>query len=240
MDMSIKAPSQKKENPLLSIIFSVVLPVTILNKLSSQDALIALLVALSFPVGYGMYCFIREGKVSFISLLGILNTLFTGGFALLKLEGIWFAIKEAAFPLLLGVFVLFSSYGASPFLKFMLFDSGALNTSVLFTHIETHGLLVDFRQLIKKYTMYFSSSFFLSALLNFLLALHIFKPIPIEISEKEQTEMLNQQIADMTWQGYIVILLPTMVVTITIFYFFFKKIHRMTGLTFEQLIHEKK
>lgn len=240
MDMTIKTPSPQKENPLISVLFSVVLPVMVLNKLSGQDAFIALVVALAFPAGYGVYSFVREGKLSFISLLGILNTLFTGGFALMKLEGIWFAVKEAAFPLLLGIFVLFSSYGSSPFLKFVLFDSGALNTSELFARVESLGVLAEFKLLVRRFTVYFSSSFFLSALLNFLLALRIFKPIPGDISESAQTEILNQQIADMTWQGYVVILLPSMVILLTTFYFFFKKLTALTGLTFEQLVNEKK
>lgn len=240
MDLTVStAPQAPKENPLISVIANVVLPVFLLNKLSAQDPLIALLVALAFPIGYGLFTFIRNKKVSFISILGLLNTLFTGGFALLRLEGIWFAVKEAAFPLLLGIFVLFSSFGTTPFLKLVLFDSGALNTHDIFATIKEKQLELRFSELVKKFTLYFSASFFLSALLNFLLAIRIFKPIPHSLSEPAQNEMLNQQIADMTWQGYIVIFIPSLTFLFVTFFLFFRKLTALTGMTFEKLVKEK-
>lgn len=239
MDMVVKTQKKSKENPLISIVANVVLPVFLLNKLSSQNPLIALLVALAFPLGYGIFSFIRDKRVNFISVLGLLNTLFTGGFALLKLEGIWFAVKEAAFPLLIGIFVFFSSFGRSPFLKFILFDSGALKTEHLFKVVEDMQLKDPFVRLVKTFTIYFSFSFFLSAILNFVLAIRIFKPISSELSEAVQNETLNQQIADMTWQGYIVIFIPSIVVLFITFFLFFKKLNKLTGLTFETLMNEK-
>ena len=132
--------SPPRENPAISILANVALPVVILNKLSSQGPVVALIVAMLFPLGYGIYSFVRSKKVNFISILGLLNTLFTGGFALLKLDGIWSAVKEAGFPLLIGIFVLFSSYGKSPFLKLILLDSGALNTDDLYKAIKEKNI----------------------------------------------------------------------------------------------------
>jgi hypothetical protein len=229
---------QPKENPLISILANVVLPVFILNKLSSQSPLVALVIAMAFPLGYGGYSFIRNKKINFISVLGILNTLFTGGFAILKLDGIWFAVKEAGFPLLIGVFVLFSSFGKSPFLKLILLDSGALNTDDLYKAIKEKSVDLDFTKLVQRFTLYFSTSFFLSAFLNFVLALRIFKKIPKDITEIAQTEMLNQQIADMTWQGYVVIFIPSILVLFVTFFFFFRKLTALTGLPFEKLVKE--
>lgn len=230
--------SPPRENPLISILANVVLPVFILNKLSSQDAVIALVIAMLFPLGYGIYSFVRSKKVNFISILGLLNTLFTGGFALLKLDGIWFAVKEAGFPLLIGIFVLFSSFGKSPFLKLILLDSGALNTDDLYKAVKEKNIDIEFTKLVQKFTLYFSTSFFLSAFLNFVLALRIFKQIPKDLSEAAQNEMLNQQIADMTWQGYVVIFIPSILVLFVTFFFFFRKLTTLTGLPFEKLIKE--
>ncbi len=223
----------------MSIIANVVLPVFILNKLSSQDAVVALVAALIFPLGYGVYSFIQSGKLNFISLLGLLNTLFTGGFALLKLAGIWFAVKEAAFPLLIGVFVFFSSFGKAPFLKMVLLDSGALNTDEIYSVVRERGLDLPFSALVQRFTRYFSLSFFMSAALNFWLAVRIFKTIPTDLSETAKNEMLNQQIADMTWQGYIVIFIPSIAVLFITFYFFFRGLTRLTGLSFDKVVKEK-
>lgn len=238
MNAPIISKAPPRENPLISIIANVVLPVYILNKLSSQDALIALLVAMAFPLGYGIYSFIRSKKVNFISLLGLLNTLFTGGFALLKLAGIWFAVKEAAFPLLIGIFVLFSSFGKAPFLKMILFDSGALNTEDIFNTVREKAIDLEFSALVQRFTLYFSTSFFLSATLNFWLAIRIFKTIPKNLTDAAQNEMLNQQIADMTWQGYIVIFIPSITILFITFFLFFRKLTKLTGLPFEKLIKE--
>lgn len=241
--MGMSAPtiskSPPRENPIVSIIANVVLPVFILNKLSHQDAVLALVVALLFPLGYGIYSFIQNGKFNFISLLGLLNTLFTGGFALLKLAGIWFAIKEAGFPLLIGIFVFFSSFGKAPFLKMVLLDSGALNTEDIYNIVREKSLDIPFSRLVQTFTRYFSLSFFLSAVLNFVLAIRIFKTIPSELSEAAKNEMLNQQIADMTWQGYIVIFIPSIVVLFVTFFFFFRSLTKLTGLPFEKMVKDK-
>ncbi|MBY0386377.1 hypothetical protein K2X05_14570, partial [bacterium] len=117
-----------QENPLVNLLANVVLPVVVLNKLSTKAPMPALLLALAFPLGYGLWSYWQTKKINFISLLGLANTLFTGGFAILKLEGIWFVVKEAAFPFLIGCFVLISSFRAQPFLKMMLFETGALNS----------------------------------------------------------------------------------------------------------------
>lgn len=239
MDMTIKDPKKTNESPIFSILASVVIPIVILNKLSGQDPLTVLIIALAFPVGYGAYSYIKNGSMSFVALLGLLNTLFTGGFAVLKLEGFWFAVKEAAFPCLIGVFVFFSSFTKSPFLKFMLLDSGGLNTSVIYETIINKNVLDRFKKMVRDYTMVFSISFFVNGLIQFFLALHIFKPISNQLSETEQSQILNQQIADMTWQSMAVITVPTMLALAALFYFFLRGLTKMTGLQFEQMVNEK-
>ena len=82
----------------------------------------------------------------------------------------------------------------------------------------------------------FSGTFFLSAMLNFYLAIRVFKEIPFDISEKEKAEMLNTQIADMTWMGYVVIALPLMVITTSLFYYCLRSLSRLTHLSLNELM----
>jgi hypothetical protein len=236
--MNSSAKPAHKENPVVNILLNVVLPVVILNKVSPKSPLLALLVAMSLPLGYGIYSFIKNKKVNYISLLGLLNTLFTGGFALLRLEGIWFAVKEAAFPLLIGLFVFGSSFKGTPFLKFILFDSGALNTEDVQNAIKEQRKESQFLSLLKRFTLFFSSTFFLSAFLNFVLAIRIFTPISESLAENVQNEILNQQIADMTWQGYVVIFIPSISILFIVLFFFFRKLTQLTGIPFEKLVKE--
>ncbi|WP_374030368.1 VC0807 family protein [Bdellovibrio bacteriovorus] len=106
-----KQEAPPKENGLLNIVFNIVLPVLILNKLSKFiGPFWALVLALAFPLGYGAYDLIKRKKFNAFSALGLLNVLLTGGLALLGLHGFWFAVKEAAFPALVGLFVLGSAF----------------------------------------------------------------------------------------------------------------------------------
>lgn len=225
-----------KENPFVNLLANVVLPVFILNKFSSSHPLAALAVALSLPLAYGLWSFYQSKKINFISLLGLLNTLFTGGFALLKLEGMWFAVKEAGFPFLIGCFVLFSAFGETPFLQMLMFDTGLLNAEDINTRIRDQGASNAFKSLLKKTTFLFSLTFFFSALLNFLLAYHIFQKIPVELTEAQHADMLNQQIASMTWQGYVVIFLPSILLFFALMFFFFRSLSKLTGLPFDKLV----
>ena len=224
-------------NLLLDIIF----PVLILNKLSpflgEQGPLYSLLLALSLPFGHGLFDFFKEKKVNWVSLLGLLNVLFTGGLALMKLEGIWFAVKEAGFPTLIGLFVFFSCFSKNPLFSFFLNQPGLFSIEKIQQRLEEFNNQDNYKTLIKKCTFLFSGTFFFSAFLNFFLAISIFKEIPSRLPEKEKAEILNAQIADMTWMGYVVIALPLMVITASLFYYCLKNLSKLTHLSLNELMH---
>ena len=67
---------------------NIVIPVIILVRFSGEDQLgpvNGLLVALAFPVGYGLYDFIVRRGFNPYSMLGFASVLLTGGIGLLKL-----------------------------------------------------------------------------------------------------------------------------------------------------------
>src|SRR5687768_7595101 len=102
----MKATPDERENPLVNILFNIVLPAVILAKLSSPERLgpvNGLLLGLAFPLGYGIWDFARKRKANVFSVLGFVSILLTGSFGLMQLDGIWFAVKEAAIPLLIGL-----------------------------------------------------------------------------------------------------------------------------------------
>src|SRR5689334_6352051 len=108
--MKSQAP---QENPFLNLVINIFLPVMILNKGSLYlDPRLTLLVALCFPLAYGIQDYIRRRHKNYVSLLGMVNIALTGSLALMQLQGIWFAIKEACLPALLGVLVLGSAWTA--------------------------------------------------------------------------------------------------------------------------------
>ena len=234
---------QKKENVLLSLVFNIILPVLLLQKGSQLDfegaATISLFLALSFPLLYGLNDYIRNKNKNLISIMGILNILITGGLALAQLEGQWFALKEAAIPFVIGVFVLISIYIQKPFMKFMIFSTGVFNREILETHLKDLQKGILFQKQLNKSTAYLSLSFFFSSGLNYLLARAIFQPIDKSFAIEKQKEILNQQIADMNWMGVLVISVPLLFFLAFIMWDFFKKIKELTGLTFEDLVVQK-
>ena len=168
-------------------------------------------------------------------MLGVVNILLTGGLALLKLEGFWFAVKEAAFPLVIGLGVFWSAFTSKPFVKMILFNETIIKLDIINEKLTERGHHEEFKQHLKVLTMLLAGSFFFSAILNYGLARYIFIDIPKTLSEIDQSIMLNAQIAQMTWLSFIVIALPSLVLTIGIFWYMLKGVTKFTGLKFNDI-----
>ena len=229
---------QKQENSFTQILFNILIPVIILNKGHKYglDAKFALIIALSFPLFFSIKALVKNKKVDFISLLGLLNVLVSGIFTLLTLEGFWFAVKEAAFPLLIGFFVLGSSFTKSPFFQTIFLNPTTFNVDAVEERLNSDQKKTDFAKLMKYLTRWLSLSFLLSAILNFSLALYIFKPLSSDLTDLQKQEILNEQLSHMTAYSLVVILIPSMIFLGTLIFFAFRKITKLTGLSTEQLL----
>lgn len=227
--------TQKPENPWLNIIFNIALPVFILNKGSKPlGAELALAIALLFPLLYGAYDFFKQRKMNWIALLGLINVALTGGFALSGLTGIWFAIKEAAFPGLIGVFVFASSWTGNPFVKKLFMNPQVMNLELIEARLVETGR-ERFNELLKRSTLLFSGSFFVSAALNFGLAYAIFTELPSSLPEAEKSHLLNEQIAQMTQWSFVVIMIPSMIILGAILWYLIQGLEKATGLPKDQI-----
>ena len=162
--------------------------------------------------------------------------LISGTLTLLALGGIWFAIKEAAFPLLIGLFVFISSWSEKPFFKTLFMNPATFDLKKIETHLDTPEKKIQFNLLMKKTTQLLSLSFLMSALLNFILSLRIFTPLPEILTHPEKQALLNQQLSQMTLLSMGVILLPSILFLGGIMFFTFKKINQLTGLSTDDLI----
>lgn len=230
---------EKDENVFLNILFNVILPVFILNKGGKYfSPLVTLMIALALPIGYGIHDLIKSKKINWFSVLGLLNVGISGGLALAGLSGIWFAIKEASFPLILGIFVFFSAFQEKPFIEKVFLNPKAMDTDKILNSLN-QDRLSEFHALLKKATLLFSLSFLISAILNFGLAYKIFVPINPALSADEQSSILNAQIASMTSWSYPVIALPSMVIMILIFWYLAHGLKKLTGLKLEEMMIQK-
>ena len=121
-------PAPKRENLLINIACNIAVPMLILSKLSDRlGSMNALMLALAFPLGYGLYDFWQRRSVNFVSGLGFFSTLATGGLGLMRLEPFWFAVKEACVPALIGVAVVISQWTKRPLVRQFLLNDQIIN-----------------------------------------------------------------------------------------------------------------
>ena len=160
----IKKNQIKPESQFQSLLFNIIIPVLLLNKGSAYlGTKGALMIALAFPITYGLYDWFQRRKTNFISLLGLLNVALTGGLALSGLGGGWFAVKEAAFPALIGLFVLGSAFSARPFIKTMFLNEQFVYVDLIQAKVQEAQKEEEMQRLIKNSTILLSLSFALSA-----------------------------------------------------------------------------
>jgi len=220
-----------KENLLLNLACNVAAPALILSKLSERlGAKPALLLALSFPLAYGLYDLLKRRNFNFIAALGFTSTLATGGLGLLKLGPFWFAVKEAVVPALIGLTVLVSQWTKKPLVRTMLFNEQVIDVPRVESAIETNNRRGDFRLLMRSSSWLLAASFALSAVLNFVLA-------RIIITAQPDTPLFNEQLGRLTWMSYIVIMVPSMAVMIFALWRLLKGLQNLTGLKLEDILH---
>lgn len=233
-----KRPSNNKA--LIDLVLNIVLPTLILNKagqhLGDDGAVKALIIALAIPIVYATWDLLKNGHKNLISVIGFVSLLLTGGLGLLKLEGIWFAVKEAGIPLLIGLITLGSAFTKKPLIRLLIYNKSVMKTDLITSSLEERGVVAPFERLLRRATILLSLSFFVSSLVNYILAIRIFKKIPAQLSEAAKAELLNQQIAEMTWQGYVVLLIPSLICMGLILWYLSKGIERYTGHSFSEVV----
>lgn len=220
---------------LWNLAFNVIIPALILTKLSGDANLgrvWALVVALLFPFTYGTIELIIKKKWNFISILGLVSVLLTGGLALFKLDGIWFAVKEASIPAVIGIAVLVLHNTKFSVFKVLMFSPKIFKVDLVNERLEQKNNLNNFEKLLFRSNLMFASSFLLSSILNFVLAV-------IMLTSPTGTEAFNKELGEMTFVSYFVIMVPCMVVLIGTFWYLISGIKKLTSLDFEEIVIEQ-
>ncbi|MEY4615094.1 MAG: hypothetical protein RJB66_54 [Pseudomonadota bacterium] len=221
-----------------NLAFSIAIPIYILNSTTFFTPEIRLLIAIAFPLFYGAFEWWKTKKHNFVSLLGLVNVIITGGFGLLQLSGGWFSFKEASFPFLIGLFVLISGLRNNPFFGKMLMSPDVFNTDKLESRLKESNQTEAFHKLVLRSNHILALSFFISALLNFLIAEQTFTPISDSIAEVEKANLLNAQIALMHKRGFLGIAIPSMAMLLGLLIYYFKQVEKITGESIEAFLHQ--
>ena len=228
----MQSTPQHKPRPMIDLVVSILLPSFILMKLSGNDELGAtggLVVALAFPISWGLFELIKYKKFNFIALLGLISVLLTGGIGLFELDNKWLAIKEAAIPGLISVAVLVSAFTPYPLVKTLLFNPEVLDVEKIKQMLQEKASMPLFENRLMKATFFVAGSFGFSAVMNYILAKWI-------VVSAAGTPEFNEELGQLTLYSYPMIALPSMLMMGGIFYYLWRTIHDLTGLELEEVL----
>ena len=239
----------KKESMWLNLGFNLIIPIVFLRKggewfgpsleellQSPKDGTLVgsvmLLLAISFPIGYGLWDFFRRKKWNFLSILGALSAFLTGGIGLLPGATVsMFAIKEAALPAILGILTILTLKTKKPLVKLFLYNPDVIQVDLVDQALTSKGNTEAFNQLLKKCTWLIALTFVLSACLNYFLSL------AIVVTEPSIDKLaFNDEVGRMMGWSFPVISLPCMFVSAYAFWILIKGIKELAGLTFEEVL----
>lgn len=225
MTNSAPRPSHQPR-PMVDLLVSLLIPSLILMKLSGESHLGAdgaLALALAFPLGWGGFELIKYRKFNFIALLGLVSVL-------LKLDSQWLAIKEAAIPGLIGLAVLVSTRTRYPLIRTLLFNKAVLNIDLIHERLEQGGHTAHFETRLQRATYLLSGTFFFSSLMNYLLAKWI-------VVSPAGSEAFNAELGRMNLLSYPVIAVPSTLMMMAVFYYIWRSVQGLTGLTLDEVMH---
>ncbi|MDX1573374.1 MAG: VC0807 family protein [Methylophaga sp.] len=227
--------NKQNANPMLDLLLSIVLPSVILMKFSTEEYLGTsggLIIALAFPLGWGLYDLIKHRKFNFIALLGLISILLTGGIGILAMDVKWLAIKEAAIPGIIGIAVLVSVYTPYPLVRTLLYNPSVMNINRIEEALAQSNNRQLFERRMMKATYLVAGSFAFSAIMNFILAKTIVK-------SPAGTQAFNEELGQLTLYSYPVIAVPSMLMMMGILYYLWRSIHNLTGLKLEEILRDK-
>jgi len=217
---------------MVDLLISIVIPSLILMKFSGEDRLGptgGLLVALAFPIGWGLYELIKHRSRNLVAVLGVISVLLTGGIGLLKLDAQWLAVKEAAIPLAIGIGVLVANKLGYPLVRKLLFNPTIMNVDRIDEALTKNDNREQFNNRLDRANLLLAGTFLFSAIMNYVLAKTI-------VTSESGTQAFNEELGQMTLLSYPVIAIPSMIMMLGIFYFIWRTVNRLTGLSLEQVM----
>lgn len=215
-----------KPNPLFEIVVTILVPALILMQLSGEARLgpvRALLLALAFPLGWGLWDALRRRKLNWLAVLGVVSTLLTGGIGLLALDAQWLAVKEAAVPGLIGLVVLGSNWTRWPLIRVLVFNPTLFDVERVHAALEARRNVVPFELRLRTGTFLLACTFFFSAVMNYVLARWI-------VTSPAGTEAFNAELGRLTLLSYPIIAIPSMLMMMGLLFWLARGAKALTGL----------
>lgn len=237
---------------LLNVLLSVLAPVLILDHCSTSGPGLlelgttrAMVVALSLPLGCGVWMFLEKRRIDPITLFGLMGTILTGvvtiyantgtGVAIRPDTPWWYAAKEALIAALLGGAMLVTARRRDSMLRLFLYSDSLFDIPRIEKAIQEKALTEAYNRLLWKACAFTASTLFFSAIANFCLALYFLLPVLNQPAEKQVLEY-NYAVSSMTWWGYLVIGVPLMITLILVMRYLLRSLGELTGLERDTLM----
>ena len=231
-DSIMQTTSTHKPRPMIDLMVSLVIPSVILMKYSGAEDLgasTALIVALAFPLSWGLFEFARYRQFNCIALLGLVRIVLTGGSGRLQLDPQWLAIKEAAIPGLIGIGVLLSTYTRYPLIRTLIYNPKFINVEMIRQRLNQSGNSRAFETRLQNATYLLSSTFLFSSAMNYILA-------RVVVTSPAGSASFNEELGQMTLLSYPVITIPATLMMMGILYYLWRTINGLTGLKLEEAL----
>lgn len=247
--------TESQENPLANILINVIIPVLALSYLSKDPALQempkiwhigplkALIVALLFPISYGIWFFIKTKKMNFFSGLGLFSVMLTGGLTLFlwnedgsikENAAMLFGLKEASIPFILGLAILFSARTKTPLIHTFLYNDSIFDIRKIESKVKELDQMKEYKKALFMATVLFATSFFLSTLMNFGMALMFLGDL--DHTALNAREVYNDKVAKITGWGFLVIGVPVMGFLFITLQKLLASLRKITGLNNDELM----
>ena len=182
-------------------------------------------------MAYGLYDFAKRGRFNFISGIGFVSVLISGGFGLMKLDGTWFAIKDGALPVLIGVAVLASMRAKEPLVHEMFYNPQIIDVERVDAALAARGADEEFKRLMRSAGYLIALAMLVSGLLNYGFARAI-------ITSPANTEAFNRELAKMHWVSLLGISIPTMGMMMYALWRLLGGLQRATGLALDEILKQ--
>jgi len=231
-DSTMQTTGTRKPRPMIDLMVSLVIPSIILMKFSGDEDLgasTALIVALAFPLSWGLLEFTRYRQFNFIALLGLVSIVLTGGIGLLQLDPQWLAIKEAAIPAFIGMGVLLSTWTRYPLIRTLVYNPKFINVDMIRQRLHDGDSIRAFETRLQNATYLLSSTFLFSAAMNYILAKAV-------VTSPAGSASFNEELGQMTLLSYPVIAIPVTLMMMGILYYLWRTINDLTGLRLEEIL----
>ena len=164
-------------------------------------------------------------------MLGVISVFLTGGISLLQLDPQYIAIKEAAIPAAIGIAVLITQKTRFPLVKTLILNAQLVKVDALYAALAKENKTALFERRLAQASLIVAGSFFVSSVLNYVLAKIILVSPP-------GTTQFSEELGRMTALSYPVIAIPSMIILLLAIWFVFSQIKRLTGESLENFLIE--